>query len=276
MLADCRDFFKYHAGGKKDVSLLPKQTENSLTIEYKSNNGVLNLNRNTPFNFHDPLQLAIAAPPVNKTIIDPLQIEKSWKRGRAGISSGGGNGAKENPLKWNMSVKEDHHAPKELIKRRPQDERVAEKAEFKKHTENFATHIVSNRDTQAPEPKRQCLDVQMSSTSTSTSNYPHSLPLRASEADAKKGRNETASRFIFRFKRELPGKYEDFKILIAKYSKRRITQDQIIQKTADFLFTQVTPADYEDRYSLFKMLSAFISAKHNACYEELLQQYKPR
>ena len=277
MLADCRDFFKYHAGGKKDTSLIPKQSVKSGSIEYKSNNGVLNIKTNNAYNFHDPLQLAIAAPPVNKSAIDPLQIEKSWKRGRGADATEGGNEAKKNSLKWNTSVNEASGGSKaELpVQQRPRVDGVVEKAEYKKHVDNFASHI-SNHDTLESEAKRQRLEKQTSSTSTATTMSVSVPSLPVNEVGEKKKRSESANRFINRFKRELPDKYEDFKILIAKYSKRRITQDQIIQKTADILFAHVTPAEYEDRYSLFKLLSAFISAKHSDYYEALLQQYSPR
>lgn len=277
MLADCRDFFKYHAGGKKDTTLIPKQSVKSGSIEYKSNNGVLNINANNAYNFHDPLQLAIAAPPVNKSAIDPLQIEKSWKRGRVADTTEGGNEAEKNPLKWNTSINEDSGGSKsELVQQRPRvDGGVVEKAEYKKHVDNFAS-LISNHDTLESEAKRQCLEKQTSSTSTATTMSVSIPSLPVNDVAGKKKRSESAKTFINRFKRELPDKYEDFKILIGKYAQRRITQDQIIQKTADFLFTHVTPAEYEYRYSLFKLLSAFISAKHSDYYETLLQQYSPR
>ena len=250
MLGDCRNFFKYHSGGKNDSSLIPKQLKLKTAIHYQTNNGILLVsNQNT--NFQDPLQLSLIAPPVNKTDIDPLQIQSFWAKGKSSSAFS----KEKDPLSLiDRNDREGISLKQEL---KPKPRAVTEQVQYKAQEENFATHL------------------KIHSTSSSKRE---SLENSCSDLDPKKAKlkSEIASRFIDRIKRTLSvDDFENYKLILQKYQAKRYSQNQIIDKTAEILFTKATPENYNDIYNLFQTFGTFINSKNSQHYQDRLEEYRP-
>ena len=223
-------------------SLIPKQLKLKNDIHYQKNNEILQF-KSRDNTFHDPLQFS-SAPPVNKSDVDPLQLQKYWAKG----NSKSNLSKEKDPLSLlNIDTKDINHIGKE--RKTPS---VTEQVIYKQPQENFADHLKTSSS------KRKDIENPCNSAS-------------------KLRRADSADRFIKQLKRILPPcEFENYKRTLQKYQERRYTQNQIIDKTAELLFANANSKNYKDLYALFQIFGAFISTKNSQHYQNRLEEYRPR
>lgn len=130
--------------------------------------------------------------------------------------------------------------------------------------------------------KKQPQNVQKANFKPEVANFADNLKRAASPSqsnEAKKAHTaELAKTFFDKLKGQFSrDEYNDYKLFMQKYKKKRYTQEQLIERTADMLFGGSNSSEmYLQRFQLFVTFGCFVSPKYDDFYQKKLKEHRPR